>query len=148
MTGQEKAAKVLGLQALLLAMLLLGFAKTIFALTPTIFFAVQAGLGLAYFFLLYQAAQKEKERWPFLAFFFLLWLLVQASLALNFLLADFAMQTQAVILLMVFALAMLLVFRFFFSRNYTTGTVLLSDKSTALVQTDFDLLSFSSLIFP
>lgn len=131
------------LQFLIVAMLLASFLRIF---VPWAYAVVaEIALSACYFFVLLKEVRADvgKEFAAYAIFFGALWLFIGLSWAAQFFALTIA-NAQYFLLLLIALVLFVVLFRVFFGRNYTKGRVLLAGNGIAVVETGFDLLSFSN----
>src|SRR3989338_3333232 len=139
----RKTFAVLLMQFLLIAMAALLFFRSY--IDGMIFISVEVAFLLVYAELLFiELGKVQKDGfWKYVLFFAGVAILLQLVCVAEFLnIGESSVQRLVFVLgaFIVFAVA----FRLFFGRNYTQGKVLTADGKIAVVETEFDLLSFTS----
>lgn len=148
MKFDSASGSIIALEALLVAMLFTSFLIAIFQEGFfAAFAALQAALVIVYLLALFVFVRKHyaKEFWKYALFFVVLAVFVNSAWIVRFFGAKKATEYTNYFLLIVAAmLVFVLLFRLLLGKRHATGKVLFSEGGTAVVQTDFDLLSFTN----
>jgi uncharacterized membrane protein len=139
----RKTFAVLLMQLLLIAMAAMLFFRGY--IDFVIFIAIELCLLLVYAELLFIELRKTLAEgfWKYVLFFAGIAAIIQIAWVVDFMALDGGTLQRFVYVLVVFVV-FVVGFRFVFGRNYTTGKVLIADGDMAVVETEFDLLSFTS----
>ncbi len=136
---------IIELQLLILLMLLVLFLRNI---VDFYFFAATELIlsGTYLYIILFQLKEEIKEEFnKYLIFFLAIWVFVQSVWLMSaFFIKDFFFQYIFFIAALIALILFVLLFNLFLGRNYTEGKVLLSNDKIAIVETQFDLLSFTN----
>lgn len=136
---------IVELQLLILLMLLILFLRN--AVGFYLFAGAQVILSVTYLYIILVQLEKEsKEEFSrYIIFFLAVLVFVQVIWVIPaFLIKDFFYQYIFFIVALIGLLLFVLLFNLFFGRNYTKGKVLLSNGEMAVVEAQFDLLSFTN----
>lgn len=135
------AALVMKLQILILA---IAAATALRPVLGEIGFAVlDIALSAYYFFVLLVEVRNAAEGWKYYVVFFSgFWAVLQGVWVVQLML-PLAVQHIALVAALALLLAFLLGFRIVCGRGHTTGRVLVCQGSTAVVETDFDIRTFT-----
>lgn len=140
-----RAFLIIKLQLLLFAMLIFIFAKPLMEFTLFVFGEVILA-ALYLYAIIIEFKSVEKAEYPkYLLFFSAILLFIQLSwIVPAFIGANILTNYYFISFLLVALLLFSFLFKIFFGRNYTLGRVLLSNEKSAVVETEFDLLSFTN----
>jgi len=139
----RKTFAVILLQLLLIAMAGILFSKSYIPLT--IFVLAEILVAAAYAKILFSDLRKiqEKEFWKYALFFGGTAAIIQAAWLFDVVEIGISPFQEFAVVLAAF-LVFVVGFRIIYGRKYTEGIVVLSDAEMAVVETEFDLLSFTN----
>lgn len=139
---KSKSFYGLVLEILIILTALSGFS---FFASPEAFFLLQAVFFFAYFYFLFKSREVfGRDFAKYFLFFAVIFVFIEAFWYSQFFFSGSVFERYySFILLLLAFFAFVFLFRLLLGRNYSNAKVLLSGNGIAVLETDFDLLSFS-----